>query len=350
MSRIFISYKRADKEKVFPIKDKIEAATGEKCWIDLEDINSDVNSWEDKIIHAINEASIFLFMYSTHVAEIKDEENDRTLDEFSFARSKNKRIVFINIDQTPLTDKYAFRFGQRQQVDAASEQAMNKLVEDIKIWLNICVVKDTPKNTLVASYTEGLEYYYDDNNYEAIVTGIGTATQTDIIIPSVVNERNKEYKVVGIGERAFYYCDHLVSVVIPKGVISIDDFAFSVCMNLRSIEIPQGVVNIGNSAFLRCYSLTSISLPDTIKDIGDYAFGKCTNLSSIEIPKGIQKIRNMLFRHCENLRIVKIPQSVKSIGISAFRGCNKLDTIVLPNGIEFIAPDAFPITCKIVKQ
>ena len=41
MSRIFISYKRADKDKVFELKEKIEAATGEKCWIDLDGIESD---------------------------------------------------------------------------------------------------------------------------------------------------------------------------------------------------------------------------------------------------------------------------------------------------------------------
>ena len=38
MPRIFISYKREDKNKVFPLKEKIEAATGEKCWIDLDGI------------------------------------------------------------------------------------------------------------------------------------------------------------------------------------------------------------------------------------------------------------------------------------------------------------------------
>lgn len=36
MSRIFISYKRVDKEKVFKIKDQIESALGEKCWIDFK--------------------------------------------------------------------------------------------------------------------------------------------------------------------------------------------------------------------------------------------------------------------------------------------------------------------------
>lgn len=41
MSRIFISYKRVDKEKVFKIKEQIESALGEKCWIDVDGIESD---------------------------------------------------------------------------------------------------------------------------------------------------------------------------------------------------------------------------------------------------------------------------------------------------------------------
>ena len=34
MSRIFISYKRVDKDRAFKIKDQIESALGEKCWKD----------------------------------------------------------------------------------------------------------------------------------------------------------------------------------------------------------------------------------------------------------------------------------------------------------------------------
>ena len=41
MSRIFISYKRVDKDKVFRIKDQIESTIGEKCWIDIDGIESD---------------------------------------------------------------------------------------------------------------------------------------------------------------------------------------------------------------------------------------------------------------------------------------------------------------------
>lgn len=43
MSRIFISYKRSDKDKVFKLKDQIESSLGEKCWIDLDGIESAEN-------------------------------------------------------------------------------------------------------------------------------------------------------------------------------------------------------------------------------------------------------------------------------------------------------------------
>ena len=36
MARVFISYKRVDKAKVLKLKDKIDAAIGEDCWIDLD--------------------------------------------------------------------------------------------------------------------------------------------------------------------------------------------------------------------------------------------------------------------------------------------------------------------------
>lgn len=54
MSRIFISYKRVDKDKVFKIKDQIENALGEKCWMDIDGIESDARS-TNVIIKVINE-------------------------------------------------------------------------------------------------------------------------------------------------------------------------------------------------------------------------------------------------------------------------------------------------------
>lgn len=137
MARVFISYKRADKDIVFPLKEKIEEAIGEPCWIDLEGISSELRAWEDVIISAINEASVFLFMYSKTLSEVEDFEDDRTFDEFAYARVKKKHIVFINIDNTPLTDKFQYRFGARQQIDANSEESFNRMIRDLQRWLGV---------------------------------------------------------------------------------------------------------------------------------------------------------------------------------------------------------------------
>ncbi len=131
---IFISYKRLDKDKVFSIKDFVEHNTGYKCWIDLDGIECDAQ-FADIIIKAINNAEVFLFMYSNTHTKIEDYEEDYTVREITFAQMKKKRIVFVNIDDTPLTDRFYFMFGAKQQVAASSDVAMRKLCSDIKKWL-----------------------------------------------------------------------------------------------------------------------------------------------------------------------------------------------------------------------
>jgi len=132
--RIFISYKRVDEKKVFPLKDIIEKNTGEKCWIDLDGIESDAQ-FANVIIKAINNAPIFLFMYSHAHSEIEDYDTDWTVREINFAQKKKKRIVFVNIDGSPLTDWFELMFGTKQQIDASSNIRMEKLCKDLRRWL-----------------------------------------------------------------------------------------------------------------------------------------------------------------------------------------------------------------------
>ncbi len=131
---IFISYKRDNKDLVFPIKDAIEQNTGNKCWIDLEGIESDAQ-FANVIIKAINKAAVFLFMYSRLHMEIDDYDNDWTVREITFAQKKKKRIVFLNIDGSQLTDWFELIFGSKQQIDVSSEAAMKRLYRDIRKWL-----------------------------------------------------------------------------------------------------------------------------------------------------------------------------------------------------------------------
>ena len=134
MAKIFISYKRVDKDKVFKIKDQLESALGEKCWIDLDGIESDAQ-FANVIIKAINECEVFLFMYSSTHIQITDYKNDWTVRELDFAQHKKKRIVFINLDASPLSDWFYMLFGTMQQVDATNPDSMARLIQDIIGWL-----------------------------------------------------------------------------------------------------------------------------------------------------------------------------------------------------------------------
>ncbi len=399
MPRIFISYKRADKDIVFPLKDKIEAAIGEPCWIDLEGIDCELKEWEDVVIKAINEASVFIFVYSKTLSEVVDFEDDRTFDEFAYAREKKKRIVFVNIDATPLTDRFAFRFGARQQVDGTSEGAINRLIKDIRKWLDcketkieekkkdpFIVTKPIPSRYVdlgvnrqedndkkqendqsittqaVEGFTtdvlsalgtlssgipdafnisSGLKYRYDKSNLTAEVIGIENEHLKALVIPSYVYHRSKKYTIIGIKEKAFENKLSFTLVKLPKTITFIGSGAFRKCENLSSINIPENVETIGYEAFEGCTNIVSVNLPSKIDTIEHSVFKGCVNLTDMILPNGIKEIGSSAFEGCSNLHTIDFPSNIKSIKASAFARCVRLKSITIPNSVTEIGSSAF---------
>ncbi|MBQ0053964.1 MAG: hypothetical protein KBS89_05895, partial [Bacteroidales bacterium] len=97
------------------------------------------------IMNAIDEAEVFLFMYSAAHSQIDDYENDWTIRELNYAKEEGKIIVFIRIDDTPFTKWFKFMFPQKQQVDGQSEYSINALVKDLHNWLKI----DSPNYAII---------------------------------------------------------------------------------------------------------------------------------------------------------------------------------------------------------
>ncbi len=121
--------------------------------------------------------------------------------------------------------------------------------------------------------TEGLAYKLkEDGTYE--VSGLGTATDTNIIIPST--HENKP--VTSVGPYAFYKCAEISTLVIPDSVKSIGDSAFSHCSGLMSVDIGDGVTTIGGDAFWMCNSIMNLTVGKKVTTIGRYAFEGCSNL------------------------------------------------------------------------
>ena len=134
--RIFISYKRVDKDRVFAIKDSIEKATVEKCWIDLDGIESDAQ-FVDVIMNAIDQSDVFLFMRSKEHNNITNHSTDWTIREVNYALGEKKRIVFVSLDNTPLPRWFKFMFPNQQEVDVADPENLNQLCRHLCSWLNI---------------------------------------------------------------------------------------------------------------------------------------------------------------------------------------------------------------------
>ena len=161
---------------------------------------------------------------------------------------------------------------------------------------------------------------------------------TNAVIPKSVKGpyayKYADYKVTGIGARAFYYCSSLTSVTIPESVTVIRDSAFYKCNSLTSITIPSSVYFIGNCAFEECAKLTSVNIPAGITSISKQVFYKCSSLTSVTIPEGVTSIGSLAFKDTA-LDSVTIPESVTSIGIGAFGNTN-LTSVIIPNSVTSI--------------
>lgn len=164
------------------------------------------------------------------------------------------------------------------------------------------------------------------------LSSITIPTTVESIESSAFQDCRFEYinipnSVVSLGERIFYGCENLTSVVLPNNITTIPNSLFSHCGNLTSVVIPNGVTSIGKHAFHQCTSLETVYLPSNITNIEEYAFTQCSNLFSVNIPNNVTNIGNNAFKECVKLSFISIPTSVTNIGEGAFNSCEKLQAI-----------------------
>ena len=167
-ARIFISYKRKNKDQVFSIVNKIETQLGVKCWVDLDGIESSAQ-FASKICKAIDLAEVVLFMHSSVHLDI-DFEEDWTIKELNYAHAKKKRVVLVKLDNAPLDNIFLMEYGSKNNIDSQDETQFQKLLKELKKWLNVS--EQSPKETSRASRILGNKHgigtylYEDGDKYE----------------------------------------------------------------------------------------------------------------------------------------------------------------------------------------
>ena len=252
-----------------------------------------------------------------------------------------------------------------------------------------CVLCDKKANT-------DLSFVLSDDGLSYRVAGMGTCTDTDIIIPEKYNdlpvtdikdlafENQTELQrvtipstVLRIGFSAFRFCYNLESVYIEQGVTVIEKEAFRDCGRLNNIHIPPSVTAIRNAAFANCGTFTELTIPHSVKTIEDQAFSGCNALLKIEvkpanpnycsidgnlyskdqstliryangktdtsfsIPQGVVYIGTQAFTGAAHLTRITIPDSVTEIGEYAFSSCTAMEQILIPKSVTVIRGYAF---------
>ena len=130
-NRIFVSYSRKDKKKVYPLVKKIEHALGVPCWIDTSGIMSS-DRFIGEIRKAIDASEIVLYMYSDNAAR-----SSWTMKEINYANSKDKRIVPIVLEGNTMRGDSAFMFSDVNFVPISQEGQEAKLLSDLAAMLGI---------------------------------------------------------------------------------------------------------------------------------------------------------------------------------------------------------------------
>ena len=119
-------------------------------------------------------------------------------------------------------------------------------------------------------------------------------------------------------------------MVIPDGVTSIGDRAFYNCSGLMSVMIPDSVTSVGWNAFVGCDNIKYNEYANALylgNEDNPYLWlikAKKQYIESCEINEKTKFIYGNAFYGCRVLEIITIPNNILSIGSNAFYDCNSL--------------------------
>ena len=242
--------------------------------------------------------------------------------------------------------------------------------------------------------SRGLEYKISNDGTYAILVGIGTCTDKDIVTATTYNGlpvTSVDYSfskisnvtsitlsdsVITIG--GIDNMPDLVKVYLSKSVAGVNPESLIGCPKLEIIEVDKdnekyysagncliekatktivhgckgsviptdgSVTVIGEFAFHGCNWLTELTIPEGIERISSYAFAGCDSLRNVYLPDSLITLGYGVFYHSSALETVRIGKNLETIGSAVFDGCKNLNNLFLPKTLKRMGEMVF-MECK----
>ena len=226
---------------------------------------------------------------------------------------------------------------------------------------------------------DGVNYSTMDNNTCKVTATIFTGTE--LAIPEYAVYESTNYKVVGIGAKAFDDCTSITTITLPSTLEYIENGAFFKTKKLKTI-ICKGITpaDITASPFASStYTAATLYVPDNSYldyQVAWYRFvnvveadpenfeadgmkfltiskaGKTCRLlagspaysGDVVVPATVKKgdeeytvveIGQNSFDKCTGLTSLTLPNTIKVINAYALRGCTALTSLTLPSSLVF---------------
>ena len=209
--------------------------------------------------------------------------------------------------------------------------------------------------------SEGLKYELNSSAGYYSVTGIGTCTDVDLVIPETYNG----LPVSRITAQAFAYCTSLKSVTLPAGLKYILKDAFAGCTNLQNVYFAgtkkqwadisiispnavfaharlQTTLNDGNITYTYADGVLTFSGSGEMADYycaenerpwKDYA----NTAKKVIFGDGITYIGSACLSGFKSVTEITLGEDVIWIGAEAFKNCTALTDMHFEGQIEFMA-------------
>lgn len=172
-------------------------------------------------------------------------------------------------------------------------------------------------------------------------------TDADIVANGFAYYENNSTTDNVVGDYSFYKLDNLVTLKLPKNVVTIGDYAVALCSSLESVDFPKSLRYIRNYSFEGCSKLDNVILPDGLESIGSkniysdaWSFASCRNLKTIQFPPSLKNIGSYVFYNCSSLEKISLP-GLDRIGNNAFSGCTSLKEVRIPSTLQNVGDNAF---------